>query len=498
MEETIERPQLKLRPLQEDTLAKLREAFAQGHRSVLLYGPTGFGKTEMAIALMQAADAKYNRSAMILDRIVLCDQTSKRLDKYSIAHGVLQAGHWRFRPMERIQVCSAQTVEKRGTFPDLKLLIVDECHTQRKATTEFIRKNPGFLVVGLSASPFTEGLAETYDAVVSATTTKQLVDEGWLAPLRVFIAKQVDMKGAKKLGGEYAVDDAAERTMKITGDVVASWIAKTTEVFGGPVKTIVFCTNVAHGAQLAQEFAAHGFNFVPISYKDTDEFKTEAVKDFSKPDTKIHGLIACDILTKGFDVADVMCGVSARPFQKSFSSHVQQMGRVMRAHPGKEFALWLDHSGNYLRFRDDWDEVYEEGVTELSSGKDQVHKDPTEKEKKAAECPRCHRLWPRLSNTCAGCGYTKPMVNTVEIVKGELEELTHDGKSSKADKQSFYSQLLSIQRSRGHAPGWIGHKYREKFGVWPKNMQDIPMTPSKEVLNWEHSRRIAWAKANPR
>jgi superfamily II DNA or RNA helicase len=65
---------------------------------------------------------------------------------------------------------------------------------------------------------------------------------------------------------------------------------------------------------------------------------SEAIAEFAKPDSSITGLIACDILTKGFDVPDVMIGVSARPFSKSFSQHVQQMGRVMRAAPGKEFA----------------------------------------------------------------------------------------------------------------------------------------------------------------
>jgi hypothetical protein len=65
-----------------------------------------------------------------------------------------------------------------------------------------------------------------------------------------------------------------------------------------------------------------------------------------EPDSAIHGLIACDILTKGFDVPDVMIGVSARPYTKSLSAHIQQMGRVMRPSEGKTFALWLDHSGS--------------------------------------------------------------------------------------------------------------------------------------------------------
>jgi hypothetical protein len=60
------------------------------------------------------------------------------------------------------------------------------------------------------------------------------------------------------------------------------------------------------------------------------------------------------------------------------------MGRVMRGHEGKEFAIWLDHSGNYLRFRDDWDQVFEEGVEVLDDGKEKPKKEPKVKREPSA------------------------------------------------------------------------------------------------------------------
>jgi len=480
---------------QNAVLDKVRAAFREGHKSVMLYGPTGMGKTECAISMLKAASDKFNRAAMVLDRIVLCDQTSTRLQKYNIDHGVLQAGHWRYRPYERIQVCSAQTLEKRGSFPGLSLLIVDEAHTQRAQTTEFIKNNPDIKVIGLSASPFANGLGNTYTKVVSATTTEKLVEQKRLVPLRVYIAKEIDMTGAKKVAGEWSQGEAATRGMQITGDVVSEWVKKTTEVFGGPRKTIVFCANVAHGADLAQKFSEAGYNFIPISYKDDDSFKADAVADFAKPDTSIHGLIACDILTKGFDVPDVMVGVSARPFTKSFMSHVQQMGRVMRSHPGKESAIWLCHSGNYLRFREDWDELYHDGVSELHDGKEKPKKEKSDKEKELAKCPACGHLWPGNSDTCPSCGHTRVRRSEVVAVPGELQELGGGSMVSRELKQRWYSELLGIAKERGYAEGWVGHKFREKWGVWPRNLNYDPVPPSIEVIRWEKSRRIAWAKA---
>ena len=72
---------LNLRSYQEQTLAALREGFAKGKKAQILYAPPGAGKTEMAIALMAATQVKGNKAAMLLDRVVLCDQTSNTVSQ---------------------------------------------------------------------------------------------------------------------------------------------------------------------------------------------------------------------------------------------------------------------------------------------------------------------------------------------------------------------------------------------------------------------------------
>ena len=485
---------LELFDYQMGILELLRAGFAQGHRSQILVAPTGAGKTEMAIALLQAASKKGSKAAMLLDRVVLCDQTSQRLQKYGIDHGVMQSGHWRYRPYENIQVCSAQTLEKRGSFPGLQLLIVDEAHQTRAQTVEFIKSNPQVRVVGLSATPFTKGLGKIYDNVISSVTTQELVNIKRLVPLRVFVAKEIDMAGAKKVAGEWSQDEVTTRGMQITGDIVSEWVKKTHEVFGGPRKTVVFCAGVAHGADLAQKFAEAGYNFVSLSYKDDDQYKQDAIAEFSKADSSIHGLIATDILTKGFDVSDVMIGVSARPFSKSLSSHIQQMGRVMRSHPDKEFGLWLDHSGNYLRFRDDWDDVFENGVQKLDDGREKPKKEPSQKEKEAAKCPKCSAFWPGNSDTCPNCGHVRMRRNDVEAVPGYMEELA-GASAARELKQRWLGELKFICQKENYNPGWAANKFKEKFGSWPNRIHADPIPPSVEVQKWVRSRYIAWAKS---
>jgi superfamily II DNA or RNA helicase len=743
---------LELREAQLRAIQMLREGFAAGHRSQILVGPTGFGKTECAIALLEATKKKGNKAAMILDRIVLCDQTSQRLEKYKIDHGVLQSGHWRYRPYENIQVCSAQTLEKRGSFPGLSLLVIDECflgdtiidcvdgkkridkirdgdliynatgtgvvrsifsktvfrtllvrlsngesfectedhpiftdlgwrpagslargeklfcrqavralwqggetsgdslkkggdhsrgginiqkasilrellrqeseqpnaqtgvaskndgnfeahrpqasgarwewnghdacgkndaieaalglgfeshgedlekastglsaplqvglsssigdalsgagrgqsrsvepsgarqeegcfassawvesvqdvehpsgkvvfnlrvgghpsyfangflvhncHAKRRQTTDFIKNNPHIKVVGLSATPLTKGLGDIYTNIVNPVTTKELVDDELLVPLRVFVAKEIDMTGAKKIAGEWSEAEATKRGMQITGDIVSEWIKKTHEIYGKPVKTIVFCSGVAHGEDLSRKFAEQGYNFISISYKDDGDFKREVIEDFGKPDTDIHGLIATDVLTKGFSVDDVMIGVSARPFSKSLSSHIQQMGRVMRTHPSKSFATWLCHSGNYLRFQEDWEEIYNNGVHELDDAREKAKKEKTDKEKEAAKCPKCGHLWAGGSDTCIHCGYTREKRSMVESVPGEMEELK--AAASRESKQDWYSMCQYMVKNHGWSTGRAAHTYKDKFGVWPKGLAETPKAPTVE------------------
>jgi DNA repair protein RadD len=493
---------VKLRGYQEETLEALRECFRQGHRVVMLYAPTGAGKTEMAMSLLEHSNDKGNRSAMLLDRIVLCNQTSARLDRYGMDHGVMQAGHWRQRGGERIQVCSAQTLEKRGSFPGLKLLVVDEAHSTRAKTREFIENNKDVMVVGLSASPFAKGLASLYTAVVGATTTERLVQAGNLAPLKVFIAKEIDVALLNKnKAGEFVNDQKMDAAaIQLAGDTVEIWRTKCQEVFGGPVKTIVFSAGVAHGAELVRRFAEAGYNFVQISYEDSDDFKTEAVKDFSRPDTNIHGLIACDILTKGFDVPDVKCGISARPFKKSFSSHVQQMGRPMRTAPGKDFAMWICQSGNYLRFQSKWDELYHHGVDHLEDDGEKAVEERTPQEKERAKCPKCGALWSGRGRICGMCGHQRPIFNTVAEVKAEVVELEKAG-IPLAEKQRWYAELRAIVAARGKPDGMAAYVYKDKFGIMPPldwNRQPVASEVSPEVAGFEQHRRIAFAKGKAR
>jgi hypothetical protein len=173
------------------------------------------------------------------------------------------------------------------------------------------------------------------------------------------------------------------------------------------------------------------------------------------------------------------------------------MGRVMRSHEGKEFALWLDHSGNYLRFREDWEDVFENGINSLDEGRERAKTEPTKAEKEAAKCPKCSHIWPSGSDTCPSCGHVRERRNDVTAVPGVMEEL--GGASAAREMQrNWYAQLLGHSINRGYAKGWAYHKYVEKFGAEPKFRSVSPIEPNPEVARWITASYIKWAKSKKR
>lgn len=471
---------LTLRPHQMESEEKLREGMRRGARRLILVAPTAFGKTETAIDLILRSQDKGARTWFVVDRKTLIDQTSRRFSLYGIDHGVIQADHPLTDMSKPVQIVSAQTIERR-TFDaeDLpKLFIIDEAHCQRRGVLGLIDQVEKAKVIGLTATPFTPGMAEHWDGIVNGATVNFLLREKWLAPLKIKACVTPDMKGVKKkFDGEYDGDDVGARGVTIIGDVITTWVEQTKKFFGGPVKTIVFSPSVKHGEELCRQFAEAGFNFQQISYLDpSDKDRRQKIDEFSKPDSAIHGLVSCSVLTKGFDVPDVKCGISCRPYVKSFSSHIQEMGRVMRIAPGKEFGLWLDHSGNCVSFADDTAWLYEYGVDSLSDAarRDSEAREPTERVKQKYFCGDCGmQMEPRV-DACVACGWERPKRGEIKVVQGELIDLEVSTKAFQPrkglraeclkDPRRIWNAALAFTLSRSRKGE--DHARRWAYGIW--------------------------------
>jgi DNA repair protein RadD len=463
----------------------------------VLTAATGAGKSIIALNIIQRTLEAGNRVMFICDRRVLVEQFSMHLSRSDIDHGVVMANHWRYRPQEKLQVASIQTLERMEYWPQADLIIIDEIHSViRQSLKDFIKANPKQKIIGLTATPFHPELGNLFDSVTNVVTMKELVAEGFLVPFKVFVAKEIDTQGVKLVGDEWQKDQLEERGLRLVGDVVDEYVKLSMQVFGEHKKTICFSTGVAHSQQLQQRFAERGLNFLSISYKDSEEEKERILAEFAKPDTDINGLISTDILTKGFDRSDVEHVILARPLRKSFSTHVQMVGRGARPHEGKQFCVIQDHSNNWLRFAEDWEDLFHDGVKTLAINPDKKpRKEPTEKEKKESKCPACKVLWTFPTDKCGNCGFVRESKKNIDSIAGEMQELAGTVRVQKDNKQDLYSQLLYYARSRGFKEGWAANQYKAKFGVWPRGLHLIAKPPTQETMSWIKHRQIAFAKA---
>ena len=176
---------------------------------------------------------------------------------HGIDHGIVQASHWRFRPHLPVQICSIQTVAKRR-WPDAQLIVVDEAHT----VTETVKKRitpRDTITIGLTATPFTKGLGKLYDAVINVTTTNRLIEQGWLAPYRIFACVEPNMDGVRVVAGEYEESETSKRALQVVGDVVQEYMRH-----GEGRKFICSAVDVAHVEELQRQFLAQGVLLRPL------------------------------------------------------------------------------------------------------------------------------------------------------------------------------------------------------------------------------------------
>jgi hypothetical protein len=325
-----------LRDYQLKAVQELREAIKDGAKNILLVAPTGSGKTVIAAHLIDESNKKFKHSVFVADRINLIDQTYDVFTGYGMRPGVIQSKHPKRDRQARIQIASAQTVSRRS-WPKAELIVVDEAHTVYRTVRDRLMPRDT-VAIGLTATPFTPGLGKLYDALVNVETTNNLIDGGFLSHYRIFAASAPDMEGVKIVAGEWDEAETSARAMPVVGDCVAEYVKHCQGK-----KFICSAVDTAHVDELVRQFTAAGIFVASYTYKDTDASRRVTVDEFRKPDSAVKGLVTVSAATKGFDVPDLGCVIMARPLRSSLAEHIQLFGRGLRAHPGKEEVIILDH-----------------------------------------------------------------------------------------------------------------------------------------------------------
>lgn len=472
-----------LRPHQIRALEQIRQSVHAGNTRVVLQAATGFGKTLVAAKIIEGALAKGNRVIFTAPTVSLIDQTVRSFEAEGIRDiGVMQANHPRTDSLSQVQVASVQTLARRE-IPHAAVIIVDEAHVRAKVIEQLMDQRLDVIFIGLSATPWAKGMGLRWQDLVTPVTIGDLIDQGFLSSFTAYAPDVPDLSGVKVKDGDYDESglEAVMGDAKLMGSVVNTWLER-----GKDQPTLCFCVNRAHAAELAAQFERHGIATACVDAR-TDRVERQIINQrFSSGEVRI--ICSVRTMTTGVDLP-VSCIIDAAP-TKSEMLHVQKIGRGLRVNPGTEDCIVLDHAGNSLRLGLVTD-IHHPTLDKTRNGETQPSKKGAEKLPKA--CVKCETL--HAGRICSACGHERKPVANIEAADGDLVEIAgRKAKVTKAEKQLFWSMARWVDRERSKGGRLAKALYKGKFGVWPRGLEDTPMAPDQAFLNYEHSRRIAYAK----
>jgi DNA repair protein RadD len=495
------------------------EAILEIRNRPLLVAPTGAGKTVMAVEIVRRLGVP---AVWMAHRHELLEQAAVRLRAEGLHVGVMRAGEslekqslW-YQDPPQVYVASTQLLcrRKQCNLPPARLIVFDEAHHAASPGNErliekYEEARREIDVLGLTATPFRtdgRGLGGMFGRLVIAATTRDLVEQGALIEPKVYASKSPDLRGLKIYGGDFAKGEMSERAQQpeLLVDIVDTWRTRA-----DGARTVAFACDVAHSQAIAQAFRSQG---VPAEHLDgtTPKDDREAMLDrLRRGETLV--LSNCAVLTEGWDLPALECAILARPTM-SLGLHLQMVGRIMRLAADKSGAIVLDHAGNHHTHG----MVTRRLEYSLSEADRVGESDPLGLKR----CGRCGLFFSIEYARCPECGwmqvpkrrrldgeyesaelvefddgdfaYRQTVWNMIEaerlaweykegwstyrykerfgdfpVIDGDRELVDPDN-ATQAQKRDVFMHLKEVAEERGFKPGWVSHRYRGIFGVWPK------------------------------
>ncbi len=362
-----------LRNYQQQAIDIIEGSVIMGSTNLILRAPTSWGKSAAISGLCKIYSDKH--IVIMVNIEPLIGQISETLTAMDIDHSILKAGREsEFNENATIQIVMSQTYYARADKLSIKadILIIDERHieydTQR--TTKLIKDLEPEVIIGTTATPWDSNGYKLKDSeIINTYGINELVAEGFLCPIKYYVpqwAEKIDYSKVKRSGSDYSMaslDEIVNTEKHIDMSVKAMNKLKARDK-----KTLVFCTSIDQCDHIARKLQEDGYQAIayhsknsktqnqrildsftdqtPYTGSDDEHDNTDLFNHDEKQ--KDHASIKCLCsvakLTTGFSDSSIELGVNLRA-TKVLSLLHQIVGRLMRIHPNKEFAEFLDLGG---------------------------------------------------------------------------------------------------------------------------------------------------------
>ncbi len=358
-----------LRPydFQERILEALAAARSGGHRRNLVVAATGTGKTMIA--------------AFDYRRLCQSGQPRPRLLFLAHRHELLDQARATFRDVLRDQDfgeildCSStpsrydhcfatiQTVHRRDLPTQVgptfwHLVVLDECHHIEAATYRGVMEQlTPKLLLGLTATPERADGLDILPWFEGRTTCEirlwEALSQQLLAPFTYYGVKDsVDLDRVAWVRGSYDLGELAR--LYDSNDQRAALVLEQFRSHYGDLakaRALGFCVSTAHARFMAGFFSERGVPALAV-LGDSDAEERRTARERLRTGS-VQILFTCDLYNEGVDLPFVDCLLLLRPTE-SVTLFLQQLGRGLRLHDGKETCLVLDFIGRaHRKFRFD-------------------------------------------------------------------------------------------------------------------------------------------------
>ncbi len=391
----------KLRYYQENAIANVLSAIAEGKQRILLTLATGTGKTLIAAQIAwKLFETRWNlardgtrrpRILFLADRNILADQAfyqdfaifpedgRVRIDPLEIRrHGSVPKNGSVFFTIFQTFMTGARNTPYYGEYPPdfFDFIIIDECHRggandegNWRGILEYF--SPA-VQLGLTATPKRKDNIDTYryfGEPVYVYSLKEGVNDGFLTPFKVkristtldeyvYTSDDTVIEGEIEEGKVYEEADF-NRIIEIK-EREAKRVRLVLEEINQNEKTIIFCANQAHALavrDLVNQYKKSENPYYCVRVTANDGSRGEQfLREFQDNDKTIPTILTTSQkLSTGVDAHNIRNIVLMRPIN-SMIEFKQIIGRGTRLFDGKEYFTILDFVGAYKHFADpDWD-----------------------------------------------------------------------------------------------------------------------------------------------
>lgn len=472
-----------LRPDQEDALARVEAAFADGARGPLLAGATGFGKTHTSAELIDRRRHAGQTTWFLAHLGELLDDTAARLQHRGVPFGWIRSGYasdWA-APCQLVSLKTA--VRRLGLLrrvpPDR--VIIDECDLAVAPSYQTILDAIGRPeILGLTGTPIRlDGRPMRdggFDRLILTPDTIDLIDAGHLSRLRMWsfdpppelarvmaVGLERDRQTATIMGQRYVIADA-----------LGHWRRRAIEPDGRIRPTAVFCSDVASAETTAEEWRRAGFRAMAVHGKSSAADRKTAIRGLREG--FLDAVMSADLWIAGVDVDRIACILCLRDTE-SLRIWLQMVGRGLRKCDEWPDCLLLDCTGNYRR-PGIGNPLQRRMATWTLDGVPSARR-RSEPLLHVPVCQRC-RSCDVVGRKCRECGHEQEirLPHGPRVIPGELVEidpraaLLRQREEEKVARQKAqaeeerrcksFDDFVTLGRSRDYAnpEGWAAHKIR--------------------------------------